>query len=152
MARQFSWALVTASPTICCSAKTSQSRNSTRSLPSDWVSTMPLTSAWALITRQSAKRGMVRSESGVWMKAFLSIGLNRPGALEIGRDHAGDIGARLRVIGLLAVEIGDGDRHRLHRRLGDVDAKLGPRGGGGKSDTERKAARAAGRRFNRNMA
>jgi hypothetical protein len=39
---------------------------------------VPLTSAWALIARQSAKRGSDCSDSGVWMKAALSIGRNRP--------------------------------------------------------------------------
>src|SRR5262249_16725195 len=49
-------------------------------------------------------------------------------ALEVGRDHAGDVATELRLVGVAADEGGDGDRQRLRVGLGEVDDKGGLRG------------------------
>ena len=76
--RQLALLAKNCSPTSCCPAKVSHSRNSARRRPSaSWV-TRPVTSAWALITFQSSKRGATSGFEIFSMKAPLSIGANRP--------------------------------------------------------------------------
>jgi hypothetical protein len=57
MRRQLPGDVTNCSPTICCPANTSHSRNSALSRPSSCITSRPLTSAWAEMTRQSSKRG-----------------------------------------------------------------------------------------------
>src|SRR5438552_3681854 len=66
------------SPAICWPAKVSHSRYWARMRPSASLPTLPVTSACALITFQSSKRGVASGPDIFSMKALLSIGANRP--------------------------------------------------------------------------
>ena len=65
------------SPASCLPANTSHNRNSAFSLPS-LAPMRPTTSACALTTRQSSKRGMLSVPTPFSMKAAWSIGMNSP--------------------------------------------------------------------------
>ena len=65
-------------PSSCWPANTSHKRNSAFSLPSVCLVMRPVTSACALMTRQSAKRGTVSELVIFSVKAVGLIGANRP--------------------------------------------------------------------------
>ena len=65
------------SPASCLPESTSQRRNSARNLPS-LLPILPTTRAWALIGRQSSKRGARVTSRPFSMKAAWSIGRNSP--------------------------------------------------------------------------
>ena len=76
--REFALLAKNCSPTSCSPANVSHRRNSARRRPSlSWV-TRPVTSACALMTFQSSKRGAASGLEIFSMNAPLSIGANRP--------------------------------------------------------------------------
>src|SRR3569832_349599 len=78
MRRQLSCVVKYCLPSSCCPANTSQRRNSALRRPSPWRVMRPVTSACALIVRQSAKRGTASELVIFSMKAAGLTGANRP--------------------------------------------------------------------------
>ena len=78
MRRQLSGVVKYCLPSSCWPANTSHRRNSAFSRPSGCLVMRPVTSACALITRQSAKRGTASELLIFSMKACGLIGANRP--------------------------------------------------------------------------
>ena len=72
------------------------------------------------------------------------LGIDRAeqaGAFQVGGDDAGDVAAVVLFDVVATEEMGDGDRHRLDRAAGDVDAQFGP----GRIERPDRAERRAGR-------
>ena len=120
--RQLSGVVKNCWPAICWVAKTSHRRNSARSRPSGWRAMPPVTSAWALITRQSAKRGVSSGPIDRLHEGRRIERQEQAGALEVGGDDAGDVGAELGVLAG-ADEIRQRDRQRLDVAARHVDRR-----------------------------
>jgi hypothetical protein len=108
--------------------------------PAPW--TMPVTRAWALICRQSGKRGISRISSGRLDVGLPVDGLEQARVVEVGLDHLGDGEAALGVRRRVARERAHRDRHRLGRAAADVHAELGA-GGSGRQEGARRSERGA---------
>jgi len=99
-----------------------------------------VTSAWALMARQSGKRGDTSILTIRSMKAAGSIGANQTAAPQIGVDDLADIARILAIARRAGDEIRQRDRQRLHIALRDVEMQHRP----GRADAEPRAGGAGG--------
>ena len=121
MRRQLSGVVKYCLPSSCWPANTSHRRNSAFSRPSPCLVMRPVTSACALMTRQSAKRGTASELVIFSVKACGLIGANSPLRWRLLAMICGDV---VRGVGFgrrAGQKIGQRDRHRLHVALGHVE-------------------------------
>ena len=130
----------------CWPANTSHSRNSAFSRPSPWRVMRPVTSACALIARQSGKRGTLSM-----LVIFSMIGRRidrreQAAALQIVGDDLRDVARGVGIARRAADEIRHRDRHRLHIALRDVELEHCAAPGEGEQQRARRRRRRSRRR------
>ncbi len=140
MRRQFSGVVKYCCPACCWPANTSHSRNSVRSRPSPCRMTRPVTSACALIARQSAK---VRDRFRIGDALDEGRRIDRrkqAGAAQIVGDDAGHIARDVAIGRRPPRKSGQRDRHRLHVALRHVELEHGLRRAQTRGDQHRSGA------------